>query len=136
MSDDDAFISLLHSSGVRSHLIMSRAAGQTGPRFRVLGSESAYSVGGLDNQEPFLKEQRWPGSDGYGITPEAEWGTIGVGDSLTAVPTEAGDYPAFYAGMAAAIRDGAPVPVDPRESLEVVRIIERAHAIAAGTDQL
>ncbi|MBX3100022.1 MAG: Gfo/Idh/MocA family oxidoreductase [Salinibacterium sp.] len=131
VSDDDAFISLQHASGVRSHLTMSRAAGQSGPRFRVLGSESAYSVYGLDNQEPFLKEQRWPGSDGYGITPEAEWGTIGVGDEIVPVPTEAGNYPAFYEGVAASIRDGAPSPVDPRDALEVVRIIERAHALSA-----
>lgn len=131
VSDDDAFISLLHASGVRSHLTMSRAAGQSGPRFRVLGSDSAYSVDGLDNQEPFLKEQRWPGSDGYGVTPEGEWGLLGVGDDLVPVPTEAGDYPAFYAGVAASILDGAPAPVDPREALEVVRIIERAHALSA-----
>ena len=131
VSDDDSFISLLHGSGVRSHLTMSRAAGQSGPRFRVLGSEAAYKVYGLDNQEPFLKEQRWPGSDGYGVTPEFEWGTIGVGDELTVVPTEAGDYPAFYAGVAASILEGAPSPVDPRDALEVVRIIERAHALSA-----
>ncbi len=131
VSDDDAFISLLHASGVHSHLTMSRAAGQSGPRFRVLGSESAYKVYGLDNQEPFLKEQRWPGSDGYGVTPSSEWGTIGTGDELTPVPTEAGDYPAFYAGVAASIRDGAPSPVDPRDALEVVRIVERAHALSA-----
>ncbi|MBN9240701.1 MAG: oxidoreductase [Micrococcales bacterium 70-64] len=131
VSDDDAFISLVHGSGVRTHLTMSRAAGQAGPRFRVLGSESAYSVYGLDNQEPFLKERRWPGSEGYGVTPEAEWGTIGTGDELTPVPTEPGDYPAFYAGVAASILEGAPSPVDPRDALEVVRIIERAHALSA-----
>lgn len=131
VSDDDSFISLLHGSGVRSHLTMSRAAGQSGPRFRVLGSESAYKVYGLDNQEPFLKEKRWPGSDGYGITPESEWGSVGAGDVVEPVPTEAGDYPAFYAGVAASIRDGAPSPVDPRDALEVVRIIERAHALSA-----
>ncbi|MBG6054416.1 putative dehydrogenase [Salinibacterium sp. CAN_S4] len=131
VSDDDAFISLLHDSGVRSHLTMSRAAGQTGPRFRVLGSESSYSVNGLDNQEPFLKEQRWPGSDGYGVTPEAEWGLVGVADALESVPTEPGAYPDFYAGVAASILDGAPSPVDPKDALEVVRIIERAHALSA-----
>lgn len=131
VSDDDAFISLLHASGVRSHLTMSRAAGQAGPRFRVLGSEAAYRVYGLDNQEPFLKEQRWPGSPGYGVTPESEWGTIGAGDAIEPVPTEKGDYPAFYAGVAASILDGAPAPVDPRDALEVVRIVERAHALSA-----
>ena len=134
VSDDDAFISLLHSSGVRSHLTMSRAAAQSGPRFRVRGSESGYTVYGLDGQEPALKLQKWPGSDGYGVTPESEWGLLGIDGSeagLTPVPTEPGDYPAFYAGVAAAIRDGAPAPVDPRDALEVVRILERAHSLSA-----
>lgn len=134
LSDDDSFISLLHGSGVRSHLSMSKAAAQTGPRFRVLGDAGGYSVHGLDNQEAMLKQYRWPGSDGYGVTPEAEWGVVGTegsAEGLTRVPTQPGDYPAFYAGIAASIRDGAPVPVDPRDSLEVVRIIEHAHAIAA-----
>jgi predicted dehydrogenase len=133
VSDDDAFITLLHSSGIRSHLTMSRAAGQSGPRFRVLGSESAYTVYGLDGQEPMLKLAQWPGSEGYGSTPEAQWGLLGIDGSdegLVPVPTEAGDYPAFYAGVAASILDGAPSPVDPREALEVVRIIERAHALS------
>jgi len=133
VSDDDAFISLLHSSGVRSHITVSRVAGQSGPRFRVLGSQGAYKVYGLDNQEPALKLQQWPGSEGYGVTPESEWGLIGIDSAdaaLTPVPTENGDYPAFYAGVAASILHGAPSPVDPRDALEVVRIIERAHALS------
>jgi len=138
-SEDDSFISLLHTSGVRSHLTMSRAAAQSGPRFRVLGDKSGYSVHGLDNQEPALKQKQWPGSEGYGVTPEAEWGLLGIDGSpegLTPYPTEPGAYPEFYAGVAASILHGAPSPVDPRDSLEVVRIIERAHEIATKTQQL
>ena len=139
VSEDDAFISLLHTNGVRSHLTMSRAAAQSGPRFRVLGSESGYSVHGLDNQEAFLKEGRWPGSEGYGVTPAADWGLLGIDGSeegLAAYPTSLGAYPEFYEGVAATVRDGAPSPVDPRDSLEVVRIIQRAHEIAASAQQL
>jgi len=131
VSDDDAFISLLHASGVRSHLAMSRVAAQSGPRFRVLGDRSGYTVYGLDGQEPMLKLAQWPGSEGYGVTPEADWGTLGIdgsGEPLVRVPTKLGDYPGFYAGVAASIRDGAPSPVDPRDALEVVRIIADAHA--------
>ena len=133
-SEDDAFVSLLHHSGVRSHLTMSRVAAQSGPRFRVLGDESGYSVYGLDGQEPDLKVGRWPGSDGYGETPKAAWGLLGVDNGeqpLVPVPTEAGAYPDFYAQVAASIRDGAPVPVDARHALETVRIIEQAHARAS-----
>lgn len=134
-SEDDAFLSLLHTNGVRSHLTMSRAAAQSGPRFRALGSKSGYAVHGLDNQEPALKNYEWPGSEGFGVTPESEWGTVGIDGALEKVPTERGDYAAFYAELATAIRDGGPSPVDPKDALEVVRIIERAHAIAASVAQ-
>ena len=130
-SEDDAFLSLRHESGVRSHLTMSRVAAQSGPRFRVLGDESGYSVYGLDGQEPALKVGRWPGSEGYGETPSAQWGLLGVDNGeqpLTPVPTEAGAYPQFYAQVSASILEGAPVPVDPRSALETVRIIEQSHA--------
>lgn len=133
-SEDDAFVSLLHDSGVRSHLTMSRVAAQSGPRFRVLGDESGYSVYGLDGQEPDLKVGRWPGSEGYGQTPKAEWGLLGIDNGeqpLVPVPTEEGGYPDFYAQVAASIRDGAPVPVDAHHALETVRIIEQAHALSA-----
>ena len=131
-SEDDAFVSLRHEIGARSHLMMSRVAAQSGPRFRVLGDQSGYTVYGLDGQEPDLKVGRWPGSDGYGETPKAQWGLLGVDNGeqpLVPVPTEQGAYPDFYAQVAASIRDGAPVPVDARHALETVRIIEQAHAL-------
>lgn len=133
-SEDDAFVSLRHDNGVRSHLTMSRVAAQSGPRFRVLGDQSGFTVYGLDGQEPDLKVGRWPGSDGYGETPKAKWGLLGVDNGeqpLVPVPTEQGAYPDFYAQVAASIRDGAPVPVDARHALETVRIIEQAHALNA-----
>ncbi len=128
-SEDDAFFSLLHDSGVRSHITVSRVAGQSGPRFRVLGTGAAYTVYGLDNQEPSLKNHVWPGDVGYGETQESDWGVIGVGNDLTAVPSEPGDYPAFYAGVAATILEGAAPPVAPAEALATLRILEQAHTI-------
>ncbi|MBC7403737.1 MAG: Gfo/Idh/MocA family oxidoreductase [Microbacteriaceae bacterium] len=131
VSDDEAFISLLHGSGVRSHLTISRFAGQNAPRFRVLGDRSAFTIYGLDNQEPALGAGSLPTDPGFGIEPEDNWGTIGITGSeespLTKVPTERGNYAAFYSGVAAAIRDGALPPVDPRDALETVRIIEGVH---------
>ncbi|GAA1697055.1 Gfo/Idh/MocA family oxidoreductase [Microcella alkalica] len=134
-SEDDAFVSLRHESGVRSHLTMSRVAAQSGPRLRVLGDASAYSVHGLDGQEPALKEGIRPGDPAYGTTPEREWGLLGVdggAEPLMRVPTEAGRYPEFYEQVATSIRIGAPMPVDARSALETVRLIERAHALTSG----
>jgi scyllo-inositol 2-dehydrogenase (NADP+) len=132
MSDDEAFLSLLHDSGVRSHLTLSRFAAQNAPRFRVLGSASAYTVHGLDGQEPALMAGAKPTDAGFGETPPERWGLIGIGTELEAVPTERGEYAAFYSGVAATMLDGAPPPVNPRDSLETVRIIEQAHVMAAG----
>jgi scyllo-inositol 2-dehydrogenase (NADP+) len=135
VSDDEAFISLLHDGEVRTHLTLSRFAAQNAPRFRVLGSASAYSVHGLDGQEPALGAGVSPTDEGFGVEPAEKWGLIGIAGSsdvpLTLVPTERGHYAAFYEGMAAAIRDGESVPVEPRESLETLKIIERVHALAA-----
>jgi scyllo-inositol 2-dehydrogenase (NADP+) len=133
-SDDEAFISLLHGSGVRSHLTLSRMAAQSGPRFRALGSAAAYVVHGLDSQEPSLKAGALPTDDGYGVESESAWGVLGIDGSadapLTPVRTECGDYPAFYAGLADSIRDGAPLPVDPKDALETLRILARVHELA------
>ncbi|MES2170951.1 MAG: Gfo/Idh/MocA family oxidoreductase [Actinomycetota bacterium] len=127
VSDDDAFLSLRHDSGVHSHLTASRFAGQSGPRFRVLGSESAYTSYGLDGQEPALMAGASPSDPGFGETPSENWGELGVGAALRSVPMERGDYAAFYAGVAAALLDGADGPVDARDSLAALSILEQAH---------
>ncbi len=133
VSPDEGFLSLLHDSGTRSHLTMSRFATRSGPRFRVLGSTAGYLVDGLDGQEPALVAGASPADADFGLTPEESWGTLGIDGSdarPVRVPTERGDYARFYAGVAATIRDGAPPPVDPRDALAALRIIARAHEIA------
>jgi scyllo-inositol 2-dehydrogenase (NADP+) len=129
VSDDEAFLSLLHDSGVRSHLTLSRFAGQNAPRFRVLGSASAFTSYGLDGQEPALMAGGAPTDAGFGETPEERWGTLGLGTDLKPVPMARGEYAAFYVGVAATLLDGAPTPVDARSSLATLAIIERAHEL-------
>ncbi|WP_033344876.1 Gfo/Idh/MocA family protein [Catenuloplanes japonicus] len=120
---DDAFVALRHLTGVRSHLWMSRLVAQPGPRFRVLGTDAAYVTHGLDGQEAALAAGGDPSSPGWGAGSP---GLLGAGDEVTPVPTEPGAYPAFYAGVAAALREGAPMPVDPADSLAGLEIIEAA----------
>ncbi len=132
-SEDDAFLSLLHENGVVSHLTLSRLAAQAGPRFRVLGTRSGYSVSGLDGQESALQAGARPTDAGFGETPAEAWGLLGVDGSaegLSPVPTERGDYAAFYAGVAATISHGAPSPAAPRDSLAAFRILEQAHELS------
>jgi scyllo-inositol 2-dehydrogenase (NADP+) len=126
-ADDDAFVALHHASGVRSHLWMNNLATQAGPRFRVLGSESGYTKWGLDGQEAALSAGALPTDADYGVEPESAWGMLGIDGSLTAVPAERGSYDAFYARLADALLRGADLPVDPRDSLRVIEIIEQVH---------
>jgi scyllo-inositol 2-dehydrogenase (NADP+) len=76
-----------------------------------------------------------PGSDHWGEEEEASWGRIHTeyGGRLLKerVPTLAGNYPAFYDGIFAAIRNGAPLPVRPEEALQVIRIIRAAYRSSA-----
>ncbi|MQY22367.1 Gfo/Idh/MocA family protein [Nocardia macrotermitis] len=132
-ADDDAFIALTHDSGVRSHLWMSAVTPRLGPRMRVLGSESGYLTFGLDPQEDALRAGRRP-DDGkpWGTVDPENWGSLGTPDDTHPVPSEAGDYPAFYAQMAAALLDDAPVPVDPNDAVETLQVLEEARRSAAG----
>lgn len=130
--DDDSFIAVTHTSGVRSHLWMSAVTAQLGPRLRVLGDRAGYVKWGLDPQEDALRAGRRPG-DGtpWGVEPESAHGLLGTTEDTRPVPTEPGDYPAFYHGVAAALRDGAPAPVDPRDAVAALTVLEAARRSAA-----
>ncbi|WP_445524384.1 Gfo/Idh/MocA family oxidoreductase [Streptomyces cyslabdanicus] len=134
-ADDDTFIAVTHAGGVRSHLHVSSTAAQLGPRFRVLGSRAGYVKYGLDPQEAALREGRRPGPEGWGTEDESLWGRVGSGESpLTGggrpVPTLPGDYPAYYAAVTAALRDGAPNPVTAPEAAAALDVLEAARRSA------
>ena len=127
-ADDDSFVALAHASGVRSHLYMSVLAAQPGPRFRVMGTAAGYTKWGLDVQEDALRAGMRPGGPDWGTEPPDRWGTLGILDQVERPPTERGNYGAFYAGVAAAVRgDGAP-PVDIADAIRVLEVIEAARA--------
>lgn len=113
--EDDVFVALEHEDGVRSHLWMSAVSRQSGPRFRVSGGDGGFASDGLDPQEDQLASGMRPGDPGYGAA-----------DGL--LP---GAYQRFYEGVVAWLRDGAPPPVDPRDSLACMRVLDAARRSAA-----
>lgn len=131
-ADDDTFIAITHRGGALSHLWMSATAAQLGPRFRVLGSGSAYVKYGLDPQEAALRAGARPAAgEAWGVEPESAWGTLGALDETERVRTLPGDYPAYYGGIAAALRDGTAPPVGARDAVAALRVLESARATAA-----
>jgi predicted dehydrogenase len=131
-ADDDAFVSLRHESGVRSHLSMNLIAGLPAPRFHVLGSAGAYSKWGMDPQEAALAAGLLPTDPGYGVEPEENWGTLGTPARTRRVRSQRGAYPEFYRQLALALRGDGPAPVDPADAVAVLRIIEEVHWQAGG----
>ncbi|MEU3756339.1 Gfo/Idh/MocA family oxidoreductase [Streptomyces olivoreticuli] len=136
-ADDDTFIAVTHTNGVRSHLWVSAVTAQLGPRFRVLGSTAGYVKYGLDPQEAALREGLRPTDDrtAWGVEPESAWGRIGAGESPRTgggepVPTLPGDYPAYYAAVAQALRTGGEPPVTAREAAATLRVLEAARVSA------
>ena len=54
-----------------------------------------------------------------------------AGDHHTTIALEPGSYQDFYDAMAAAIRDGRPVPVDPQDAVGTMEILEQARQLAS-----
>jgi predicted dehydrogenase len=125
-ADDDVFVALAHPGGVRAHLWASATAAILGPRFRVLGQRGAFEKRGLDPQEEALAGGARPGGPGWGVEPEELWGLLSDGRSERRVPTEPGDYPAFYRGIVESLRTGAQPPVDVGDPIEGLEVLEAA----------
>jgi predicted dehydrogenase len=121
--DDDVFIALDHAHGVRSHLWMGAVAPLHGPRLAVSGLRAGFEVDGLDPQEPQLADGLRPGDDGFG--ERAERGRIRGTNGGHAVTIEPGAYVEFYAAIAR-----GELPVDPHDSVCVLRVLEAARRSA------
>jgi predicted dehydrogenase len=126
--EDDVFLALEHLGGVRSHLWMSSVAPLRGPRFRVSGLGAGFASDGLDPQEPQLIDGARPGDPGYGQAPP---GTLVDAQGSRELPLEPGAYQRFYEAVVAWLREGAPAPVDPRDSMACLRVLDAARESAA-----
>jgi predicted dehydrogenase len=124
--DDDVFISLEHVSGTRSHLWASSLAAQPGARIRVLGTRAAYTKVEADVQELALRNGARPDEPDFGRDPQEHFGLLGIGTDARPVETKRGAYLRFYEQIPAWLRDGAPPPVDPKDAVAVLEIIEAA----------
>jgi predicted dehydrogenase len=129
--DDDVFIAMSHASGQRSHLWVGALVAQLGPRFRVLGDRAGYTKYGLDPQESQILAGLRPGAPNWGIEDPGHDGTLGIGYEAEVVPTLPGAYESFYVGLTAALAGTAPLPVDPSDAVETLKIIEAVRNSAA-----
>jgi predicted dehydrogenase len=129
--EDEVFLSLLHKTGVRSHLHAGVHAADGPPRFRALGTKGAYVVSGLDPQEPQMRDGVHPSDPGYGRRAPEDAATFHDGAGAPQrLAMEPGAWPAFYAGVRDAIRHGAPPPVPAADAIAVLDVLEAARESA------
>lgn len=126
---DDDFLALLDYEGFRVTLSAGTLVADPTPRFRIHGTQGSFVKYGLDPQEDRLKA---------GEVPTPQWGednqhgilTLREGEGENAplarreLPTLPGDYLAYYQGIAAAIRDKAPLPVTVDDALRSMVLLE------------
>jgi predicted dehydrogenase len=125
-ADDDTQILLEHVSGAVSILSVSAASAFTGPRLRLLGTGGGLWIDTLDTQEDALRSGRVPGDSDWGVEADDAWVVTDTA-APRSLARERGDWPAYYRGVAASLRgEGAP-PVNPRDVVENLRVIEAAH---------
>ena len=131
-ADDDVFLAITHAGGVISHLHASALAAAPGPRLRVLGSEAALLAPAVDTQEDRLRAGERPDTAAdWGVEPEYARPRLIAGERSVPLSGPAGDWPAFYAGVRDALTDGAPPPVDPRDAVAALRVLDAARLSAA-----
>jgi scyllo-inositol 2-dehydrogenase (NADP+) len=125
---DDYFDVTLHYNEMRVCLRSSSVVAESRPRFAIHGTDGSFVKHGLDPQEAQLKAGVDPRDDQFGF--DLCDGKLMYADGRTEkVPTSRGNYHVFYDTIAAAILDGAPVPVAPedaRAGLELISLARRA----------
>ncbi|MFC7594217.1 Gfo/Idh/MocA family protein [Terrabacter sp. GCM10028922] len=127
VAEDDTFLACRHTSGVVSHVMSSSVNGAPGPRARVNGSTGSFVIGRqFDAVSSFTEFE----NDGDAV------GWIVRGDERVPGPvvTDA-DQADFYRGVAAALAGSDPqamMPVDPRDAVHVLAVIDAARTSARG----
>src|SRR5690606_22484062 len=112
---------------VTTHLEVDSLNAAPAPRCHVRGRDATYEKFGLDPQEAALREGQMPGAPGWGEEPEENWGTLyGPEGKRERVPTLPGDYGAFYRALYTSLARDVPPPVDPRDALLQLEILESA----------
>lgn len=93
-------------------------------RFAAHGASASWLKAGLDVQEDQLKSGLTPGAPGWGVDPRPATWVDGDTGARSAAPGPPGDYPAYYAAVARALRGQGENPVPPDQALTVMEILD------------
>lgn len=129
---DDYFELTLHYGERRVILSASTLVVTPRPRFSLHGSKGSFVKHGLDPQEAMLRAGATANDAGFGEEAPEAFGTLTLADGQPElVPSIRGEWRRYYDGVADAILDGAPPPVDPADALTGLNLIALARRSAA-----
>lgn len=123
---EDYFHLLLHYPDKEVILHSDPFSAGVNPRFRVQGSGGSYLKMGLDPQEARLRAGVLPDAVDWAAEEVQQYGVLYDGAGSESVATVTGGYQGFFANLADAIRQGAPLAVSAEDGLRVIEVIELA----------
>jgi scyllo-inositol 2-dehydrogenase (NADP+) len=127
---DDAFDVYLQHPGLTVWLRATCLAREPGARFTLNGTLGTFRKYGIDPQEAHLLAGDMFSSKPWGVEGPEHWGTL-VSDEggeavSTRIPTEPGDYRAFYVNVRDALHGRAALAVTPLQAWTTMRVLEMA----------
>jgi len=127
---DDWFHASLRYDRLHVQLHAGMLVAASAPRLALHGTLASFVKEGLDAQEDALKagvRPTWPPQPDWGVDPGRAWRVTRASDGSAVTEPVAmmpGAHQAYFAGVAAAIRNEGPNPVPPDEALDVMELIE------------
>lgn len=128
---DDFFELLLYYPDFRLKLKSTILAKEELPGYILNGTKGSFVKKRMNLQEDQLKAGMLPTDENYGVEPSSEWGILNIEDNnesvREAVPTPHSNYEDFFKLVHKHLRENGPVPVDPSDALNGIKIIESAY---------
>ena len=114
---------VLRYPGRRVTLHISQTTCDHSLRLAAHGTLASFVKHGLDPQEDQSKAGTHPGDPSWGMDTRNGILTRADGSQFV-VPTERGDYPAYYRAVAAALSGQGPMPATAEQALRVMEVID------------
>jgi len=127
----DDFEVILHYPSLKVSLKGTMLAKEPTPRYNLFGWKGTFTKYGNDPQEAMLRAGYLPHLiEDWGLEDPSIYGKLNIiqdgEDYITLIESERGNFPGYYANVAAAIRGQEPLAVQAVEARNVIRIIELA----------
>lgn len=129
---DDYFELILFYDKLRVRIHSTYLAREASVGYIFHGTKGSFIKPKTNVQEIALLASKKPNEANWGVEPESDWGLLHTeinGEIVREkIPSLAGQYMNYYEGIYKAIVNNLPLPVQAKEALAVVKIIEVAYA--------